>query len=610
MHALFEKVCYESPGAPIPSLVFPLSVQTTSLRVITMPSASGSAGIVGNHLQQKGFALFDSGSDIELFCVASDLNEYKKWASAISSQLKQGSTLHSDDPEQSKFEVPQPITTEEDNATSFETSSTSDPSPPTIRASIVDESAICEHHTAGEGCSTIEHQPAPILADEIALDDSEIELDTISLSGSDETLLDPSDPSSLNPDQHTIQEAEQPRVAQIPQEAKASTMVQTRDILKKSRFASSKLNSALKTAKGGMLAASEKGRDGLKQALEASASSNTTAQTRAEIGLKFSGLKQNANVKMSKLSTAVRVSVQEHTKPSNKPVQQVGGQTLNSGLETLGSESQVLEFPNNSAQLNRQDQMKKKLANLDQSMSTTMRRLKIDEKLNSIGTAVRNAASEGQVVARQISSTGSVSQLKSEQRLQRSIKMDGRETFSSHSVLPVKVKSMKAGGPLVLHDDDYIHEKCQSLSKIEGNWIIDVQIHKVEREISSSAPSSFNVVESQSMRVNDGYLTGRKQLKFKLYSTETSTGTAKVVSKTLSEILIFHATISEELASYFNCAAEIAYREATGRTYSMNPLLNKLTSLEHVRVSGSILEGVLQASNSLDSIYEGHCKIV
>ena len=217
-----------------------------------------------------------------------------------------------------------------------------------------------------------------------------------------------------------------------------------------------------------------------------------------------------------------------------------------------------------------------------------MRRLKIDEKLNSIGTAVKNAANEGQVVARQISSTGSVSQLKSsEQRQKPTIKMDGRETFSSHSDLPVRVKSIKAGGPLIIHSDDYIYEKSQSLSKIPGTWVIDVQVHKAE--------------------LRDSALSER----FKLTSTEIKNDTVDVVFRSLSELLRFYTSISEQLSSYIDCAEQITYQNTTnGNSYS-DKSFHKLDSLERLKMCGSMLEDILNANmsgNDHAAIWESHGK--
>jgi hypothetical protein len=546
------------------------------MRVITIPSApNGSIGIVGNHLEQTGFALVDSVSGTEIFCVSKDRDDFKAWVYAISCQLTGSSTKQLDDcvvKEHQDIEPPQ--------ANSLESNGSVEASGVIISASdsfipdIVPDAQVLTNQL-------------PDSSPDDDVDDMDM-MDTISLSGSDDnpSALELDNAADVCHEQLESPQAEQHVSTPVAQhdvvKPKASTIPSTRDLIKTSRFATSKLNSALKSAK-------EKGRD--------------SVQNRAELGQKLSGLRQNANMKMSQFSTVVKTSVQEHSRVDPRAVKQVDP-ALNSGLETLG-ESQVLDFPNNSVQPNRQEQMKKKLASLDQSMSTTMRRLKLDEKLNNISTALRHAASEGQVVARQISNTGSVSQLKSsEQRQMKSIKMDARETFSSHSDLPVRVKSIKAGNPLVLHSDSYLTEKSQSLSKIKGDWYIGVQVHN-EYEVPIGMP--FSEVHSETVQSTSGD-SGRKQMKFKITSTEVGTGMSESVFKSLSDVLIFNALISEALSSY-DCAAQVAYKEETEGVESMEGF-HKLTSIEKLRVCGSMLQGILDASNlsGSTSIQNGHCK--
>lgn len=608
--SLLNKIFYETPSAPTPSLVFPVSDSTTSLRVITIPSTSGSSiGIVGDHLHQKGFALVDVASGIELFCVAGDRDEYKNWVSALTNQLRPDNTTQSDAHKECCHQLIS-IGDEGSTASPLLTAETSGDRPFTSLPSDtpnMDDAANVS--VKNEAVDQIE-QSVSTHAHFQANDESEIEMDTISLSGSDEvsSALDGSPFPNQNPP--ATQRAEHSSSLNVTPESevpKGTIVISTREILKKSRFASTKINSALKNAKGGMLAASERGRDGLKQALEANAASlNATSQTRAEFGQKMSGLKQNANIKISKLTTAVRSNAQEHAKLPIGAPQQLADPVSSSGVDTLGSNSQVPSFHSNaSLQQNRQEKIKMKLAHLDQSMSTTMRRLKIEEKLSSIGTAVRNAANEGQSVARQISSTGSVSQLKaSEQRQQRSaINMGARETFWSHSHLPVRVKSIKVGGPLVVHGDDYINGKSRSLSKIEGNLIIDVHVHTAETDVS---PPN----DGLQLGVDEAYSALKQH--FKLTSTDIETGAVSVVSRSLSELLLFYTALSEQLSTYIDCAEQVTYQHATQSISFFDQSFHKLASLERLRVSGSMLEGILGVSKSTNhvSIREGHGKTV
>jgi hypothetical protein len=117
----------------------------------------------------------------------------------------------------------------------------------------------------------------------------------------------------------------------------------------------------------------------------------------------------------------------------------------------------------------------------------------------------------------------------------------------------------------------------------------------------------FSEVHSETVQSTSGD-SGRKQMKFKITSTEVGTGMSESVFKSLSDVLIFNALISEALSSY-DCAAQVAYKEETEGVESMEGF-HKLTSIEKLRVCGSMLQGILDASNlsGSTSIQNGHCK--
>jgi hypothetical protein len=550
-------------------------------------------GIVDKHLQQKGFALVDS-SGLELFCVASDRDDFRMWVSAISNQIEHGTP-----PDDVVNEKPALEPSESPHADHELFSSSHEQHMNITDVKAVDPDQL---NPTIESCEEV--TSSTTATDSIDDNDSDsTEMDTISLSGSDDAIDGPSQHQQI--EQKITTTSTVKLVAEPESEvAKTPSIPKSRELLSKSRFASSKFNSALQSAKGGVISASEKGRV-LRQALEANV---TTTAPKAELSHKLSGLKQNASAKVTKMSSAVRTSVQEHSKAAFHGSQQKDPNSsqlaLNSGLEALGSESQVLDFPDNTVQPNRQEQMKKKLADFDQSVSSTMRRLKLDEKLNTISMVVKHAASEGQIVARQISSTGSVSQLKSEhQRQLKSIKFDARETFSSHSDIPVRVKSIKAGAPLIMHNDDYLSDMSRTLLKIRGNWMIEVKVQQKISEITSlNAEGSEVSTESRPMQVE------RHQL-IEITSTDIGSGSATTVSKSLSDIIFFHAVISESLSSHVKCAAEVTHRVASNEFDPMDTMLQRMSPLERIQASGSILQGVLDTSKANNMcVDQGHCK--
>jgi hypothetical protein len=414
----------------------------------------------------------------------------------------------------------------------------------------------------------------------------------------------------------------------------------SRDLLK-SKFASSKFSSALKTAKGGVIAASELGRDSLRQALSNDGnafnniSTNSEANRSVLAGHKLSALKKTANTKIVKLSTTVRSSLQEHSAHSMhaqmavpatsshvSALRQVGyaDSTENSGHEAALGTSDLSDSSSTLCALNqssRQEQFRKKFANLDQSMALTMRRLRIDEKLNNISSAVKTVAE---------SRSGSISQSRnSDQRFHKSLKFDARETFTSHSALPIRVKTLKPGSSLILHDDAFLSDKSAELTKIQGNWIIDVEptsqlVHTSVTESEELDSALFgndepfeSLLEVQSVQAEKN-CSESKHLTYKITSTEIGDGSTEAVhyvEKSLSDILLLHALISEILSSHYDCAAEITFQEATQGVDSLNPIFQRMRPLERIKVSGSVLQGILDASKSSmysHSVRQSHCK--
>ncbi|KAL3803648.1 hypothetical protein HJC23_003702 [Cyclotella cryptica] len=662
-------VFYENPGSSRPTLIFPITALSTSIRKISLP---GTPGIVGTHLQQKGFALIDSATGSELFCVAGSRDELTTWVSAIAFQLRQDTTASSSpgneafalDSSSVKHELAGEVANEISSSLRVTDDFVNDPN---ISISDKSNQDVVDLRTpedeALSSSSLIEIlNEDPVASDDpnfIPSNDLELESDEMETIALDKmelpytTSASASTPSDTPPDpifgpviisNSELKDNAWPSTHRQAEPFSAINVQRSvsRDLLK-SKFASSKFSSALKTAKGGVIAASEIGRDSLRQALsnDGSAHNNTSTNNEANrsvlAGHKLSALKKTANTKIVKLGATVRSSVQEHSTHSihaQKVVAETSSHvstrrqdcdansTDNSGHEAALGTSDLSDISNTLCDLNqssRQDQIRKKLATLDQSMVSTMRRLKIDEKLNNISTVVKNVAESRGV---------NISQPRNgDHRLHKSIKFDARETFEYHSVLPVKIKAIKPGSSIILNDD-VLSEKCMELSKIQGNWIIDVEVtsclvHTSEADTEVSNSTIFRsdehvdaFVDAQSSHVGNICL-GSKQWTYKVTSTEIGNGGSaekvRYVEKSLSDILLLHTLISETLSSHYSCAATVTFQEATQGIDSLNPAFQRMPPLERIKVSGSVLQGILDASKlsiDSDSIRKSHCELI
>ena len=81
---------YQEPGNVKPSFIIPLGV-STELRRLSLPNSTPNkvgAGIVGNHVETRGFAVAGSKRGVDLFFVASSDFDYKMWLSALSLVLR------------------------------------------------------------------------------------------------------------------------------------------------------------------------------------------------------------------------------------------------------------------------------------------------------------------------------------------------------------------------------------------------------------------------------------------------------------------------------------------------------------------------------------------
>jgi hypothetical protein len=659
---VFMQIFYANPGSPSPALIFPLSTTTTSIRTISIPSASnGSIGIVGTHLQQKGFALVDdSDRGAELFCVAASREEFTKWVSALTAQLKSdvtASEVSSDktgliETKVSKDEdVDQTEPTGRMDGTmnqslpmmfdSMHSQSCTTNSDYLVDNPIANDTVIADAlhksldqrtepditggvgptvpatHAVTDDLNNVVKTPSYDQMEEISLDNETDEPESVS-----------SDHNAEHPNVISIQE---PQETMPAQQTKTTSIPLSRDMLsKKSRYVSAKFTSALKTAKGSVVAASEISRDGFIQSLSNDKNAPTStgsivlkaAERSALAGQKLSALTKNANTKMSKIRSSVhqeqasqRAGSIHSTHSSNS---RLVSNSESAGLESLGSESDLLELDLSSSDRanhpSRQLQLKKKLTDLDQSMSTTMRRLKIDEKLSNISTAVKYAASESQEGLQRVKV--SMSQSKSSHpQTSKYINFDARQTLSSHSDLPVRVKSIKSGSLLKLHDHKFLTDKSKELEGFEGSWFVEVEpVHVVLPEIGETKS-----LDTPGVGSNEKFEAPQEaqqtpmlsQLNYKITS-RCSEKQVCSVEKSLSDILFFYGLIAEMLSTHSQCAAEITYIEATKGVDFIKPIFRQMAPLERITASGNILRGVFNASRRSDvspSLIHGNCKI-
>ena len=80
------------------------------------------------------------------------------------------------------------------------------------------------------------------------------------------------------------------------------------------------------------------------------------------------------------------------------------------------------------------------------------------------------------------------------------------------------------------------------------------------------------------------------------------------VEKTMSEILIFHTSISEIMTDHLPSTSS-AFQEGFEHTDTLNPILQKLSPLEHWRVSGTMLSNVSIMDGSDMIIRDKQCKL-
>ena len=722
-------ILYERPGSTKPCIVIPL--QTSSqLRGVSMASSSnkGTSGIVGNYMQQKGFALFDSANGAGLFFVAPNDADHKMWVEAISTMLnKRGdkSPAEEDDDNAKNDKIlsesgdtsvstnPPPTTLNDHSAimaaqnqiygqlassddqsqdpfAEFDSMATAAPTlpPQAPGASETIPETQPFSQTASADTSAQLPTPSPAIQEDLtptpietvqSLDSSDsvvdVEMEEVSLDGSEQN---PSTTSSFDnaaptdiPSQHPLQQPAQSQplhsepLAQVQQQNANPQPLLMRERLalakgKSKMMASSKFGSALKSAKGGMLAAGEIGRDGVKQAIAKEALRKEVqpnpSRSLAAGRQRMSMLKNKANTKLAAARTSVQDQIQArpedssvvktdntpHLALSSSRDELIGnvGQKMNelkknastklSAVRTSIQEQQVkrvntedssdppeprLSQDEPSANRSNKQELRKKFANLDGSMSNTMRRLKIDEKVSQIGAvsrrsidAVKSGVKNDAVMrlsqSRNSDSSRSRLGLGEDRKSAKPIKFDARETFSASSELPLKVKNVSCSDALIINNA--LSERLKLLQKIEGSWIVAVDAIKVVK----SRPTGPLGSEKVSPANNSTPSMGENEWKYRitLSNMESETNAQTSVEKTMSEILIFHTSISEIMTDHLPSTSS-AFQEGFEHTDTLNPILQKLSPLEHWRVSGTMLSNVSIMDESDMIMRDKQCKL-
>ena len=492
-------------------------------------------------------------------------------------------------------------------------------------------------HCVAVPTNTGNNSPTPIASMESSDSMEGIEMEEISLNEDLSLQLPPSTPdfqTDLSPSDGAMLCAKSSPDIHLPMRERLAKG--------RSKIVTSKFGSALKT---GVLAASEIGRDGTKRMMEVPHKEEGSTRQGA-VGQKISMLKRNATTKFA----AARSTIQDHNNArADEPPPSLtntsdlsltssqnslsGNKKLAVGekisllkknmINSIAQEQSVREvsgvatiskqqreskraitkdspdpLPMSSFQelsLNKsstQELRKKLVANLDQSMSNTMK------SMTQFSTAVKSGVKNDPVV-KQFTSNSKTSE-NSRQLLSaghdtksvKPIKYDARETFSASSEFPLKIKSLSSGKSLQMKSN--LPESIGLLRKIEGNWVVIVDVLQ----------AYVNPLENEIFTEDDSHIKPRadgqdySELKYRITVSDIAYGTHGIsetsVDRTMSEVLTLHSSISEIIAQHLPSTAEAASQEEVQHTDATNQIFSKLSPLERLRVCGNLLKMMLE----------------
>ena len=590
-------ILYETPGAR-PSFIIPLRA-SSQLRSFALSTGSG---IVGEHVHQKGFAVLDSEIGSSLFFVVTD---YDMWVKAIASALKK---INASDVESMEEKVERDVDWDEiipkwsdQFVDHFQALITKEPHKEQIQQ-LVDTSIVTEFDSTKklvdreeiQHLDTSEQQGVTALKPSRTFNSDSMEnldMDEISL-GCDDTeprnnsFID----SALTEDSVYLSSSTDPSLPvheHVPMREKLGMVAEKSKLTGMSKF-----GSALKSAKGGILAASEIGLDSVKHAM---ATKDGDESMKRGVGQsKMSLFKLASNTKML---TTTMSAFKDHDYSTTGSLPSIDESSASSRLSS--------------------DVVRKKLSVIDQSMTSTMRRLKIDEKVNQLSAAVKNGVANDPLVKHLSSRSvvGLSSQAQSneiskrrlgigEERITiKPIRFDARETFSASSDLPLKIKSSITYGEPLLVDDD-LSERVESLQQIEGCWVVSVNPIQSYDDQSLIMDSTINVdCDNNKRDIILSSLDSHSRLKFRISATDISDGTSakgqSSVEKTISEVLTFNTFISEMIANHLPTTAGLNFHQAQLPTHSDSSILQKLTPLDMLRTAGSLLQKFVDSPPSM-----------
>lgn len=565
---------YNAPGDTMPSYVIPLR-SSTELRHISMSSSPNKmATIVEHHVQQKGFAVFTEGAT-GLFFVTNNDSEFEMWTRAIAKAL--GKTDAENHPLATDQRVvdddPIPVPHHEDSPEVFDNAAPAS-EPPQSPIQEAGPSSAFEVPLDDSKATTAPDNESHELV-QAALDD--IDFEEISLSDSDKGSNEaPSLAETASTDITSADQSASHNKESLPMRGRLAAAKN------KSKMATSRFGSALKTAKGGVL-------DAL--ATEASPRKEEPKRSLA-VGEKMSKLKMNANVKklaaadvsamkgkatskLTSFGSSVRSAVQDQSSKI--------GKTEDSDKTTTMPTISSSQDEASHSKVSRQEEIRKKLSNLDQSMSNTMKRLKIDEKVTAAAKAAAGGASQlsaavkNEAMLKQLGNVPRPSNIKprlgigEDIKSVKVIKFDARESFSSSSDLPLKVKSISSGDELLIRDK--FSEQVASLQTIQGNFAVAVEAIKTPCEVAQANTFAWA---------------------YRITTTDVIQKRVIFAQATLPDLMSFHASISEIIARHL----PLATQEGLIVGAASDDIFQKLSPIERLRVCGNLLQTLKENPSS------------
>ena len=492
-------VLYKAPGCTAPSFIIPMH-KSTKLRTISMASSSNKNTVVGNHLRQRGFALFDESEGMELFFVTNNQTEYDMFVSSIGRVLKLMQTDSNTNVQKggnesvdiSNSNNSKVLLSEAGTVSQTNTTADVDPSlHEAIQEEASDPNNILSVSQATVTIDTITEDSHVEVMEEMI----DIQLDNEVGESTDAAFVDGGQ-SQYNQTQNTqLLRSENASTSKASTNASLSMRERLALAKGKSKLASSKFGSTLKNAK--QITREDIKQKGSQKMTVFKQTANTTLSSAAVLG----------KTSLIQATTAVRSSIHEQT------------------IRTANS-SDSMDKNNPS-----------KIEKVNKSMTSAMQRLHIDEKVTKISTAVKSVRSENQVM-RQLSSE-MVSRRKigiAEEHMNKPVKFDARETFTAISGHPTKVKSIVSGASLATND-----QVCApaELRKFDRSWFVDV----------STTGSMNGTADVSANETTDVSTKPHHQMKYKITLTDVCNEVNKhSVERSISELLAFHVNVSELLA--------------------------------------------------------------